>query len=486
MKRIVLVHHHIFKNAGTSFNHALEKAFGDRFLEYDLPGSQVVTTARLADFIQEHPEALAVSGHHIALPTPQSDALQTLSTVLIRKPLARVRSIYEFERKQNAQTEGAVMAKQLDFKAFVAWRLDTSPHVFCNYQVLYCSRTDNLVGKYAPTEQDLELALENLKGCLAVGTVERYSEFLMMAQYALDAYHSGIVLKNLHLNVTAKPAAAAEPRMSTRDKLLEELGADLVQQLEEQNQLDTRLYEFANQQVDNWLAEQGEAKARYFDIKGTTFLGQRNFQDARGAFQSAATVKPLWFKPYYGLASVAEKLGDSDTAIANYRQAIELDPSFAWAYFELGNIFYKQEIFEEAIEYYRQAIEVHPVEKSFAFHMKLGDALMKTSQISEAIETYQTADQINPDSVDVKLKLSSAYLQSENWQQSEDFAMKACQLAPENCDVYLNLGDIFLAKKENHKAAEYYRKGVEINAQHPGCLEGLKQVALGEGAVWQH
>lgn len=474
MQRTVLIHHHIFKNAGTSFNHALERAFGERFLEFDLSGSQVVTQAHLASFLDEKTEVLAVSGHHICLPTPQSEAVQTLSSVLLRKPLSRIRSIYEFERKQNAQTEGAVMAKQLDFKDFVVWRLETSPHVFCNYQTLYCARTDNLYAKYAPTQADLALALENLKTCLVIGTVERYSEFLLMAQYELNRYHPDIVLRNLHLNITAKPAT--EKRASTREMLIEELGQEIVEKLEEMNQFDEQLYQFADGQLSDWLAQEVEAKASYFEATGTRLLENRRWQDAKAAFQGAIAIKPSWFKPHYGLGAITDRLGDVDGAIRHYRRAAELNPGFAWTYLELGNLFYRQEAFGEAADYYRHAIAAHLPNENGLFHLKLGDALLEDNEVEAAIASYQQAERLNPNSMEAKLKLSLAYLKNQDWQPAEDFALKALQLAPDSCAVYVRLGDICWAKGEKAEAVDYYRKGTAIEPENMTCAERLKRV----------
>ena len=295
--RVVVVHHHIFKNAGTSFNHALKLAFGERFSEYDLPGGQVVTAEQLAGYIREHIETRAISGHHIALSTvpgvddqtvnrqntdgqkvnnqnangqsAQEPNYQTISSVLIRNPLARVSSIYKFERQQDAQTEGARMAKRLSFKDFVAWRLETAPSVFCNYQPLYCSRTNNLQGRYSPTRKDLEVAIANLDRCFAVGTVERYDDFIQMAQAKLSAFYPQIVLQNAHLNVTSDAQSKgpmAEKRLSLEAPSIEEtlvrsLGSELVAQLQQQNQLDQQLHAFANQILDHWLSQAEEPAA---------------------------------------------------------------------------------------------------------------------------------------------------------------------------------------------------------------------------------
>lgn len=249
MKRIILIHHHIFKNAGTSFNYALKQAFGKQFMEYDLPGGQVVSSDILKEVIQANPQVMSISGHHMAMPTPQGEDFQTISSVLIRKPLSRIRSIYDFERNQKAETAGAIKAKELDFKGFVLWRLETSPIVFCDYQTHYCSRTELMKPKYRPTEADLELAIENLKSAAIVGTVEQYNETLAIAQHCLrESFEDpSIDLKPVSLNITSKKSTSDE---EVRQKLVDDLGADLVDRLEEMNQLDNTLYQIASSMLE--------------------------------------------------------------------------------------------------------------------------------------------------------------------------------------------------------------------------------------------
>jgi Sulfotransferase family len=252
MKRVILIHHHIFKNAGTSFNYALTQAFGKQFIEYDLPQGHVVSSDILKEVIQANPQVMAISGHHMAMPTPQGEDFKTISSVLIRKPLSRIRSIYEFERNQQAATAGAIKAKELDFKGFVLWRLETAPIVFCDYQTYYCSRTELMKPNYRPTKVDLELAIENLKSAAIVGTVEQYNETLSIAQTCLRESFSDptIDLKPIALNITSRKVTSDR---EMRQKLVDDLGESLVDRLEEMNQLDNELYQFSESALKDSL-----------------------------------------------------------------------------------------------------------------------------------------------------------------------------------------------------------------------------------------
>jgi vacuolar-type H+-ATPase subunit I/STV1 len=248
MTRVILIHHHIFKNAGTSFNYALKQYFGDNFFEFDLPDSKAVTQNHLRRFILQHPQALAISSHHACMPTPQGKDFQTISSVLLRKPLARIKSIYNFEHKQQAQTEGAIKAKELNFKDYVLWRLNKTPVMFCNYQTHYCSRVKSVTGKCKVTEDDLKIAIQNLKKCAIVGTVEKYDQSLKSAENKLRQFYPAISLKSTFLNTSSQTERSEN---ETRDKLIKELGEGIVNKIEEMNKLDDDLYKVADDILSN-------------------------------------------------------------------------------------------------------------------------------------------------------------------------------------------------------------------------------------------
>ncbi|MGF1493843.1 MAG: hypothetical protein ACFBSC_15590 [Microcoleaceae cyanobacterium] len=244
MKRVILVHHHIFKNAGTSLQYALKQYFKDQYYECELPNSQMVTTADLEQFIVEHPEARVISGHHICWPTPQGEDYRTQSIVLLRDPLARGESVYKFERKQQAETEGAVMAKEMDFAEYVRWRLDRTPTMLCNYQTYYCSQQEKGDRNRIPTEADLEVAMQNLQASAVVGTVERYEETLESANRRLEADYPGMALVYQYLNVTGKPEVPSQEQV--QEKLRVMLGGEIVDELVEGNRLDQKLWQMAD------------------------------------------------------------------------------------------------------------------------------------------------------------------------------------------------------------------------------------------------
>ena len=139
----LLIHYHIFKNAGTSFTWALKHELGEGFRAFDTPSPKGFVSSRdLTALAHQHPDVFAISSHQAAPPAPKIRGREVLSSILIRDPIARIRSIHSFERRQQVATPGAIKAKELSFREYVEWRLETSPTSLCNFQVYYCTRME--------------------------------------------------------------------------------------------------------------------------------------------------------------------------------------------------------------------------------------------------------------------------------------------------------------------------------------------------------
>jgi len=249
----LLIHYHIFKNAGTSFEWALAQALGEGYQRYDSLSTQGFISARdLVEFSFRHPDVTAISSHQAAPPAPRIFGRDVFTSILIRDPIARIRSIYAFERGQQTTNPGALKAKEYTFKEYVEWRLETSPTLFCNYQVFYCSRAANKVTLPGPAE--LETAIANLDTVSIVGTVARFDAWLALAQKTLSSAFPEISLPVSHRNVTSEPRRG---EAAILEDLVRDLGDTTAQYLLKNNELDMCLHQVADALLTRRLAERG-------------------------------------------------------------------------------------------------------------------------------------------------------------------------------------------------------------------------------------
>ncbi len=122
-ERTIIVHYHLFKNAGTSVDTILQRNFPGRWVTREFPYIGGKNTTQLEDFIRETPDAIAYSSHTMMGPLPQVQGVRIISFMLLRDPIERIRSAYRFERAQDADSWETQLAKQNSFQTYVKQRL---------------------------------------------------------------------------------------------------------------------------------------------------------------------------------------------------------------------------------------------------------------------------------------------------------------------------------------------------------------------------
>lgn len=252
--RHVLLHGHIFKNAGTTFDWSLERCFGDAFLDHrDDKAMREQRGRHLATLLESRPELKAVSSHFLCYPLPESDGVEFHSMMFLRHPIERIASVYAFERKQDADTRGARAAKEKDFAEYVAWRLEAGvPRTIRDYQAGNISGHHDLSPAKEPPSSWLVQASERLERAAGVGVVDRYDESMIVLEAALRPSFPDIDLAYVRQNVTQ-----ADTTQSIEEKVEAILGrlGDLAGEVLRQNSFDLALYRQANLRLDAALAQ---------------------------------------------------------------------------------------------------------------------------------------------------------------------------------------------------------------------------------------
>ena len=80
-----------------------------------------------------------------------------------------------------------------------------------------------------------------------------------------------------------------------------------------------------------------------------------------------------------------------------------------------------------------------------------------------AIGLFKKALEINPQSLNSLIKLSSLYYQVQKLDKSEHYAKLAIEIKPDNFNAIFNLGNVAYAKGNYQDALEYYEKMYAIN-----------------------
>ncbi len=250
--RTIIAHGHIFKNAGTTFDWSLRRNFGQAFIDHtDSQDMKEGGPDYLSKFIDDSPQLKAFASHHLywCMPFPKPPSLKIIPCYLLRHPIERVRSVYTFERRQKADTPGAVHAKKMNFRDYVEWRMEhKGGGVIMNYQLKYCSGRKGL-----EVSDDLVRETgENISSVALAGIVDRYDESMVFFEERLRCDFPHIDLSYIRQNASKKRLFARRAPVTREESVqavLSELGSVAVT-LQENNRADLALYEFVNRALD--------------------------------------------------------------------------------------------------------------------------------------------------------------------------------------------------------------------------------------------
>ena len=125
-------------------------------------------------------------------------------------------------------------------------------------------------------------------------------------------------------------------------------------------------------------------------------LGDRN--SAIVNFRKAIEINPKFFLAYNNLGNAFNDLGKYDDALFQYQQSIKIKPDYAQAYYNQGCVYRDTYKYNESIERYKQAIKIKP---DYAdAYTNLGYVLRHVGKLEEAIENYQKAINFKPNFIE--------------------------------------------------------------------------------------
>ncbi len=110
---------------------------------------------------------------------------------------------------------------------------------------------------------------------------------------------------------------------------------------------------------------------------------------------------------HFELGNIAMQDNRPDAAIAEFKEALKINPEFAEAYNNMGLALFNQSRFDEAIEGFKNALRIEP---DFPLaHANLGLVLLNKELVDEAIGELTTAVSLNSEIAEAYYNLGIAY-----------------------------------------------------------------------------
>ncbi len=163
---------------------------------------------------------------------------------------------------------------------------------------------------------------------------------------------------------------------------------------------------------------------------------------------------------HYNEGVTLQQQGKFEDAIAEYREAIRLNPDFAIAHLNLGAALAALGKRAEAISAYREAIVLQPNLPEAYYN--LGNTLAQEGELADAIAQYKQAIQINPGYAKAYYNLGNVLAQQGEREAAIGQWREAIRIQPEFAEAYANLGLIFSRSGHRREAVEAFKKARDL------------------------
>jgi hypothetical protein len=245
LMRLVILHYHIFKNAGSTIEEILDHSFGGWFARLDTPaGEGLISNPDLVRFLDARPNLRAFSSHQIRHPLPEAPGYLFFDICFLRDPIDRIRSIYTyFRQKPNPADAMSDLANRTALGDFIAGMIQDFPLFVKNVQVnlLACAGDSD-----EPEPRDLDLATQRMLAASFLGVVDCFDQSVAAGAHALRCAFSELDCHRPAVNVSDGLQGTVASRV---EKLRQACTPEVYEELLRLNSLDRQLVDRARAEV---------------------------------------------------------------------------------------------------------------------------------------------------------------------------------------------------------------------------------------------
>jgi predicted Zn finger-like uncharacterized protein len=304
-----------------------------------------------------------------------------------------------------------------------------------------------LVGEYAPAEIGLaKLAIARGDVAAARGRLER--------ALAIDPRNVEAYVVQGRLLWSAKDLAAAEKAFQTAVDLqprnalaLQGLGAVKLERGEDLDGAVQRLNAATNED------------ARYADARqwlGRALLRKGETPSAIAQLRKAVELEPHSPEHHLHLAIAIERSGALPEAVEEYRAAAAADPKFAEAHERLGVLFAANGRFQEAAAAYEKAIAAAP--RVSRHRIALADCKDRLGKHEDAVRIYRQVMKADRAAVQVFYKLARALHESQGAHAALPFYERATREEQQNPMPHYYLGYLYKERGQKARALAEFKR----------------------------
>jgi tetratricopeptide (TPR) repeat protein len=197
-------------------------------------------------------------------------------------------------------------------------------------------------------------------------------------------------------------------------------------------------------------------------LRGRLALAREQLSGANESFQTALRLNPRSLAAAQGLADVARRQGQSDTAQLLLRQILARDEKFVPALHAMMLLAQDHKEWRQAAAWQLRRITVDPAAGAEQY-ARLGESLLRAGDFPGAERALNTALQREPYSYDAHRYLAALYRVRRLWPQARIHLEFIVRYSPDvNAETYTALAEVDREMGDTVAAMDILRKGRRI------------------------
>jgi tetratricopeptide (TPR) repeat protein len=316
-----------------------------------------------------------------------------------------------------------------------AIKLDpTSAEAYANRVTVYLAK-----GDYSHALADANQAIK-LKPDLFMAHNNRGMIYLTTGNYDGAIADFSQTLKLLPADTLSAANNDADSNFSDQTQISTSIGSD-----------GNAIFSFLFNGLDDYLA---------YNNRGSAYLFKKDYDRAIADFNQAIKLQPDRINAYLNRAAAYLSKQDYDRALADVNRVIQLQPDFALAYVNRATVYLLKQDYERGLEDLSQAIKLQP---NLAFAYLKRGAIYDTKGDDElALKDYNEAIKLQPNSGTSYTVRGDLYSDKGGYDRAIADFNQAIKLQPDSADAYRSRGRSYREKRNYDRAIVDFNQAIKL------------------------
>jgi tetratricopeptide (TPR) repeat protein len=205
--------------------------------------------------------------------------------------------------------------------------------------------------------------------------------------------------------------------------------------------------------------------AQAFAESAMAAFGKKDYDKAIADYTQAIRIDPQFATAYSNRGSAYGMNGDYDKAIADYNKAMELNPGIMYLYNNRGAAYFDKGDHDRAMADFNQQIRLDP---NFApAYNNRGLVYEAKRDHDRAIADYNQAIRLDPNLEEAYVNRGLVYQRKADHDRAMADYNQAIRINPNYAEAYTMRGTVYFEKGELDKAIAEYSQSIRINPNDP-------------------